>query len=93
MGLAKLGLDKLSFNILSISSLVPADTTSIGIKLNNELLIINLTDVRADVFQIPNFAKPKSLCAKRSQQSFDYNPGLYWLDNFILYPNFFKTLC
>jgi hypothetical protein len=33
-GLAKLGLDKLSINILSLSALVRADTTSPGIKPN-----------------------------------------------------------
>ena len=33
-GLAKLGLDNLSFNILSLSSFVRADTTSPGIKSN-----------------------------------------------------------
>jgi hypothetical protein len=66
-GLAKLGLDNLSFNILSLSALVRADTTSPGI---NQTSTFNYkpacrqagsADVRADIFQIPNFAKPQTL--------------------------------
>lgn len=60
-GLAKLGLDKLSFNILLLSTLVRADTTSPGYCTQLQNLIKNQHRFRADNWKIPNFAKPRAL--------------------------------
>jgi hypothetical protein len=66
-GLAKLGLDKLSFNILSLSSFVRADTTSPGSCAQLQIIIINQHRFRADNWKIPNFAKPRNVVGNFSR--------------------------